>query len=107
MQTMRFAISLIVKALGPKTDLEFPFQHVPSHAAVGVTVDQDDILQNFCNKEDVTMNGDIPWRGPQEKARQFMQMLVESLSQAGDVVVDYTAATGKFHRMFISCSLLY
>jgi len=40
------------------------------------------------------MNGDIPWRGPCEKARQFMQMLVEACSEPGDVVVDCTAATG-------------
>ncbi len=94
MQTMRFSISLLVRDSGPKMDSEFPFQVVPSHREVGVDVARDDTLQNFCNKEDVTMNGDIPWRGPREKARQFMQMLVEALTEPGDVVVDCMAATG-------------
>ncbi len=91
---MRFAISLVVKDCGPKTQEEFPFQFVPSHDAVGVNVGRDDILQNFCNKEDVTMNGTKPWRGPREKARQFMQMLIEACSEPGDIVVDCTASTG-------------
>ena len=93
---MRFAISLLVKASGPKTSNDFPFRFVQSHEAVGVDVARDNILQNFLNKEDVTMNGNVPWRGPREKAREFMQMLVEACSSPGDVVVDYMAATGKY-----------
>ena len=58
-------------------------------------VARDNILQNFLNKEDVTMNGNVPWRGPHEKALEFMQMLVEACSSLGDIVVDCTAATGK------------
>ena len=53
----------------------------------------DDILQNFLNKEDITINGNVPWRGLHEKAQEFMQMLVEACSLLGDVV-DCTAATG-------------
>ena len=79
---------------------EFPFQFVPSHEAVGVNVANDDILQNFCNKDDVSMNGVIPWRGPREKARQFMQMLIEACSQPGDVVVDCTAGTGNAYSLY-------
>ena len=96
MQTMRFAISLLVKASRPKTTNDFPFQLVQSHEAVGVIVGCDDILQNFLNKEDITMNGNVPWRGPREKAEEFMQMLVEACSSPGDVIVDYTVATGKY-----------
>ena len=92
---MRFAISLLVKASGPTTANDFPFRFVQSHEAVGVDVARDDILQNFLNKEDITMNGNVPWRGPREKAREFMQMLVEACSSPGDVVVDYTTAIGK------------
>lgn len=91
---MRFAISLVVRKNGPKTEADYPFQFVPSHEAVGVNVACDDILQNFCNKGDVTMNGDKPWRGPREKARQFMQMLVEAYSKPRDVVVYCTTSTG-------------
>ena len=93
---MRFAISLLVKASGPKTANDFPFQFVQSHEAMRVDVAYDNILQNFLNKEDVTMNGNVPWRGPREKAWEFMQMLVEACSSPGDVVVDYMAAIGKY-----------
>ena len=88
--------ALLVKASGPKTANDFPFRFVQSHEVVGVDVACDDILQNFLNKEDVTMNGNVPWRGPREKAREFMQMLVEACSSPEDVVVDCTAATGKY-----------
>jgi len=55
---------------------------------------RDDVLRNYWFEKDVTMNGDVPWRGPREKAPSFMQMLVEALCQPGDVVVDCTASTG-------------
>ena len=93
---MRFAISLLVKASRPKTANDFLFQFIQSHEAVGVDVACDDILQNFLNKEDITMNGNVLWRGPHEKAQEFMQMLVEACSSPGDVVLDCTAATGKY-----------
>ena len=92
---MRFAISLLVKASGPTTANDFLFRFVQSHEAVGVDVARDDILQNFLNKEDITMNGNVPWHGLCEKAREFMQMLVEACSSPRDVIVDCTAATGK------------
>ena len=92
---MRFAISLLVKASGPTIANDFPFRFIQFHEAVGVDVARDDILQNFLNKEDITMNGNVFWRGPREKAREFMQMLVEACSSLGDVVVDCTTATGK------------
>lgn len=98
---MRFAISLVVK----ETPTPFSFQTVPSHDAVGVNVGKDDILQNFCGRDDVAMNGDKPWRGPREKARPFMQMLVEACSAPGDVVMDCTAATGlslSFFDLFLT-----
>ena len=50
----------------------FQFRTVPSHDVVGINVGKDDILQNFCGRDDVAMNGGTPWRGPREKARAFM-----------------------------------
>lgn len=91
---MRFGISLYVRPSGGQDTSKFSFQAVPAHEAVGVNVARDDILQNFCGKDDVTMNGDKPWRGPREKACPFMQMLIEATTQPGDVVMDCTAATG-------------
>ena len=39
------------------------------------------------------MNGGTPWRGLREKAKAFMQMVVEALSARGDVIMDCTAGT--------------
>ena len=88
---MRFSIALVVREKAPP----FQFQIVPSHDDVGINVGKDDILQNFCSRDDVAMNGGTPWRRPREKARAFMQMLVEALSAPGDVIMDCTAGTGK------------
>lgn len=81
---------------------DFPLYEVPSHAKLGVNVGRDDIIQDFLPAQEVTMNGDIPWRGPRERSREFMQMLVEAITEPGDVVVDCTAATGKFLLNFTS-----
>ena len=40
------------------------------------------------------MNRGTPWKGPREKARAFMQMVVEALSAPGDVIMDCTAGIG-------------
>ena len=96
---MQFSISLVVRERAPP----FQFRTVPSHDAVGINVGKDDILQNFCGRDNVAMNGGIPWRGPREKARAFMQMVVEALSAPGDVIMDCTAGTGMFWSYLI-CS---
>ena len=90
------SISLLMKSSGPKTANDFLFQFVQSHKDVRVDVACDNILQNFLNKEEVTMK--IPWHGPREKAQKFMQMLVEACSSPRDIVVDCMAATGKYLR---------
>ncbi len=97
---MKFSISLVVKLSGPKTVQEFPFNEVPVHKELGVNVGRDDILQNFLPQAAVTMNGNVPWRGPRERSKEFMQMIVEALTDDGDVVVDCAAALGNC-RFFI------
>jgi len=56
-------------------------------------VGRDDILQNFLPEEQVTMNGSIPWRGPCERSKYFMQMVVKAVTEQRDVVVDCMVAT--------------
>ena len=97
---MWFSISLVVREKAPP----FQFRTVPSHDAVGINVGKDDILQNFYGRDDVAMNGGTPWRGPREKARAFMQMVVEALSAPGDVIMDCTAGTGTLWSYLISSS---
>jgi hypothetical protein len=40
------------------------------------------------------MRGVTPWRGCKEKDPLLLQTLIESTTLAGDIVLDYTAATG-------------
>ncbi len=95
-QTMQFGISLYVKSSAGQNPTKFFFQSVPAHDVVGINIGRDDILQNFCGRDDVAMNGDKPWRGSREKAPLFLQMLIEASSSRGDVVMDCTASIGLF-----------
>ena len=97
---MRFSISLVVREKVPP----FQFRTMSFHDAVGINVGKDDILQNFCGRENIPMNGGTPWRGPREKAKAFMQMVVEALSAPGDVIMDCTTGTGMLWSYLI-CSI--
>jgi len=101
---MVFSIAFVVKENGPKTKSAYPFQFIQEHDTLGVNLAVDNILQNWYNLKDVTMNGAVLWRGPREKSRQFMQMIVpEAFTEPGAVIVDCTAATSEF--MFVMLSL--
>jgi hypothetical protein len=98
---MRFGITLVVRTMPGKPPSKFSFQPVPALDRHGVDVSRDDILQNLVSREDQLMNGPTPWRGPREKSTILMQMLIQSSTSPGDVVLDCTAATG----MLIQSSL--
>ena len=91
---MRFGITLLVRMMLGKPASKFSFQPVPALDRHGVDVSRDDILQNLVSREDQLMNGPTPWRGPREKSTLLMQMLIQSSTSPGDVVLDCTAATG-------------
>ena len=99
---MRFGITLLVRTMPGKPPSKFSFQHVPALDRHGVDVSRDDILQNLVSREDQLMNGPTPWRGPREKSTLLMQMLIQSSTSPGDVVLDCTAATGKLIQASIS-----
>jgi hypothetical protein len=40
------------------------------------------------------MNRTVPWRGPRERNPLLLQMLIETASQPGDLVLDCTSTTG-------------
>jgi hypothetical protein len=91
---MRFGITLIMRTMSGKPASNFSFQPVPALDRHGVDVSRDDILQNLVSREDQLMNGATPWQGPREKSSLLMQMLIQSCTSHGDVVLDCTAATG-------------
>jgi hypothetical protein len=60
---------------------------------IGVDVAFDERFQNFTTRMNQAMNGQKPWRGPQEKSPGFWQMLIEASTLAGDIVLDCTTMT--------------
>jgi hypothetical protein len=97
MQTIRFWITLLVRALPSGPPSQFAFNNIPSLEKQGIDVGGDDILQNFTTKELQMMNGTMPWRGPRERDPLLLQMLIEAASQPSDLVLDCTSATGNHH----------
>ena len=73
----------------------FSFQPVEELEAHGIDVATDDVLHNLVTRESQLMNGTTPWRGAREKDPLLMQMLIESTTAFGDLVLDCTASTGK------------
>ena len=94
MQTMRFAITLVVRSIPEVCASKFCFQHIPALDRHGVDVARDDILQNLVSREDQLMDGSTPWRGPREKSLVLIQMLIQASSSPGDIVLDCSTATG-------------
>jgi hypothetical protein len=62
--------------------------------SVGIDVAVDDVLFNLVTKESQLMRGSSPWRGGREKDPLLLQLLIESTTQLGDIVLDCTASTG-------------
>jgi hypothetical protein len=61
--------------------------------SVGIDVAVDDVLFNLVTKESQLMRGSSPWRGGREKDPLLLQLLIESTTQLGDIVLDCTAST--------------
>lgn len=102
---MRFSICLAVRSLPGVPPSKFSFQAIPALDRHGVDVAHDDILQNYVARDEQLMNGTTPWRGPQEKSRLIMQMLIQACTLPGDLVLDCTAATGLYSSFSNTCNL--
>ena len=64
----------------------------------------EEVLYNLSTSNTALKNGHKSWRGAREKNPILVQMLVESFSKPGDVVLDCNASTGTFHNTM--CSLI-
>ena len=73
----------------------FSISPVPELDSIGINVATDDVLLNLVTKDTQLMRGSTPWRGGREKDPILLQMLIESTTQTGDIVLDCTASTGK------------
>jgi hypothetical protein len=62
--------------------------------SIGIDIAVDNILFNLVTKDTQFMRGSTPWRGGREKDPLIFQLLIESTTQVGDIVLDCTASTG-------------
>jgi hypothetical protein len=85
----------MVKTFIGASEPAFSLQPVEELEALGIDVSTDDVLHNLVTKESRLMRGSIPWRGSREKDPLLLQMLIESTTSVGDLVMDCTTLTGK------------
>jgi hypothetical protein len=70
--------------------------------SVGIDVTVDDVLFNLVTRDTHLMRGSSPWRGGREKDPVLLQLLIESTTQVGDIVLDCTASTGTKFLVILS-----
>jgi hypothetical protein len=85
----------MVKTFIGASEPAFSLQPVEELEALDIDVSTDDVLHNLVTKESQLMRGSIPWRGSREKDPLLLQMLIESTTSVGNLVMDCTASTGK------------
>jgi hypothetical protein len=72
----------------------FSIRHVAELDSVGINVAVDDVLFNLVTKDTQVMRGSTPWRGGRKKDPVLLELLIESTTQVGDIVLDCTTSTG-------------
>ena len=106
-KTQLFKVLLVVRATKthpssiPKPcQSKFQLRTDASLKSIGVDLVEGDAILNFTNP--MAMNGDVAWRGAKEKDSTFLSSLILSATAVNDIVVDVTAATGKYSLSFSS-----
>jgi hypothetical protein len=84
----------------------FSIQPVAELDSIGIDVAVDDVLFNMVTKNTQLMRANSPWRGGREKDPLLLQLLIESTTQVGDIVLDCTASTGTFYLYKLCCGLV-
>jgi hypothetical protein len=70
----------------------------------------DDVFFNLVTRDTQLMRGSTPWRGGREKDLVLLQLLIESTTKVGDVVLDCTASIGTLFPVnlcFMALSFLF
>jgi hypothetical protein len=80
----------------------FSIRPVAELDSVGIDVAVDDVLFNLVTKDTQFMRGSSPWKGGREKDPVLLQLLIESTTQVGDIVLDCTASTGTYFLVIFS-----
>ena len=68
---------------------------------LGFSLERDGLLLNFTDEKNQLMHDQVPWRGAREKHSSFMQIIIESLINEGDIVMDWQAGIGVPPSIFL------
>jgi hypothetical protein len=90
---MKFCIQLLLRSYPRLPSSSFSIRPMAELDSVGIDVAVDDVLFNLVTKDSQLMRGSTPWRGGREKDPLLLQLLIESTTQVGDIVLDCTAST--------------
>jgi hypothetical protein len=85
---------LLVRSYPAVPSSTFSIRLVAELDSVGIDVTVDEVLFNLVTKDTQFMRGSTPWRGGREKDPVLLQLLIESTTQVGDIVLDCTASIG-------------
>jgi hypothetical protein len=91
---LKFCIQLLVRSYPGLPSSTFSIRPMTELDSVGIDVAVDDVLFNLVTKETQLMRDSTPWRGGREKDPLLLQLLIESTTQVGDIILDCTTSTG-------------
>jgi hypothetical protein len=94
LQTLKFCIQLLVRSYPEVPSSTFSIRPMAELDSVSIDVAVDDVLFNLVTKDTQLMRSSTPWRGGREKDPVLLQLLIESTTQVGDIVLDCTSFTG-------------
>jgi hypothetical protein len=88
----------------------FSIEPVAELDSIGIDFAVDNVLFNLVTRDTQLMRGSIPWRGGREKDPVLLQLLIESTTEVGDIVLDCTTSTGTLFLVnlcFMAFSFLF
>jgi hypothetical protein len=99
---LKFCIQLLVRSYPEVPFSTFSIRPMAELDFVGIDVAVDDVLFNLVTRDTQLMRGSSPWRGGREKDLILLQLLIESTTQVGDIVLDCTASIGTKFLVILS-----
>ena len=72
----------------------FPLRPMAKLDFVGINIAIDDVFFNLVTKDTQLNRGSTPWRGGRKKDHILLQLLIESTTQVGEIVLDCTISIG-------------
>jgi hypothetical protein len=91
---LKFCIQLLVRSYPEVPSSTFSIRPMAELDSIGIDVAVDDVIFNLVTRDTQLMRGSNPWRGGREKDPVLLQLLIESTTQVGDIVLDCTTSIG-------------